>query len=371
MADFGSWEYHLTSGKITLSRRSLYMCGFKSDAESPESMLWENVHAGDRDRARLVSTEAITLCKPFELAVRYRMPDRTYRTYVTRALPLAGKDGKAERIIGIVRDITEQTHSKDTRLHLLRELMRTRDDERRRLALDLHESAGQSLAALKMNLGLLREALSKRSKGALALLQSSLELAEGAIREVRTISYLMHPPMLDEAGLDSALRWYARGFSERSGIQVRVDIAEAIGRYAREIEITIFRLVQEALTNVYRYSGSRTATIHLVRQNKHIRAEIHDEGCGLQTLFNTSGRRVVPGIGIADMRARVEQLNGTFEIESLPGRGTTIRAVLPVISSELSRPECIAVSDTDSPHQRLENRPKHAGHYETERGRCP
>jgi signal transduction histidine kinase len=337
MADFGSWEYQLTTRKVTLSPHLLHMCRVNPEADWRDEIRWENLHFEDRDRARMISSNAISLCKPFESAVRYRMPDGQLRTYFIRGLPVAGRDGKAKRVIGIVRDITEQLHSKNERLHLLHALMRTRDDERRRVALDLHESAGQSLAALKMSLGLLGEILSKRTKGAHMLLQSSLELLEGAIREVRTISYLMHPPMLDEAGLDPALRWYARGFSERSGIKVRVDVAEAIGRYAHEVEITIFRIVQEALTNVHRYSGSPTAIICLARENEHIRAEIQDEGCGLQSPAAPGDRFMLPGVGIAGMRERVEQLNGTFEIESIPGRGTTVRAILPLTTLKLPR----------------------------------
>ena len=330
MADFASWEYQLTTGRVTLSPHLLRMCRVDSETDWREEIRWENLHSEDREQTRMISSEAITLCKPFEFSVRYRMPDGHLRTYFIRGLPVAGNGGKANRVIGIARDITEQFHSEDERLHLLHALMRARDDERRRVALDLHESAGQSLAALKMSMGVLGEVLSKRSKRAHTLLQSSLEFVEGAIREVRTISYLMHPPMLDEGGLDPALRWYARGFSERSGIKVRVDVGETFGRYAHEIEITVFRIVQEALTNVHRYSGSPTAIICLARENEHIRAEIQDEGRGLQSPAAPGDGFMLPGVGIAGMRERVEQLNGTFEIESIPGHGTTVRAILPL-----------------------------------------
>ena len=336
LADFGSWEYNLATGATILSGRMLEMCEMNSGEGRSDTIPWKHLHAGDRERALTISKEAITACKPFEFVVRYRMTDGHSRLYFARGFPIADGGGKTERVLGVVRDITEIARSENERLNLVRALMRARDDERRRVSLDLHESAGQSLAALKMSLGLLRDALPKRNKGALALLRSSLELAEGAIREVRTISYLMHPPMLDEAGLHPALRWYARGFSERSGIQVRVDVAETIGRYPQEIEITIFRLVQEALTNVHRYSGSRTALICLARENHHIRAEIQDEGCGFQFSLGGPSGCSLPGVGIAGMRERVEQLKGTLEIESVPGHGTTIRAMLPLAPSESS-----------------------------------
>ena len=149
------------------------------------------------------------------------------------------------------------------------------------MARDLHESAGQTLAALKMSLARVQDELPQDCETARDLLRFSYELASTAVREVRTVSYLMHPPLLDEAGLNPALRWYARGFSERSMIRVDVDIAEDFGRQSQEIETTIFRVVQEALTNVHRYSGSRTASIRLTRDRESICVEIEDAGCGI------------------------------------------------------------------------------------------
>ncbi len=181
----------------------------------------------------------------------------------------------------------------------------------------------------------------------------------------------MHPSTLDEAGLEPALRWYARGFSERIGIQVRVEVAEATGRYAREIEMTIFRLVQEALTNVYRYSGSPTAIICIARENEHIRAEVQDEGCGLKSPATNADRCLVPGVGITGMRERVERLKGTFEIESVPGRGTTVRAVLPLTPSELQRPEHIDADDSNAAHQMFrENQTIGASRKRSQNGAC-
>jgi two-component system sensor histidine kinase UhpB len=140
----------------------------------------------------------------------------------------------------------------------------------------------------------------------------------------------MHPPLLDEAGLAPALRWYARGFADRSKLAVTVDIAENFGRLPQEIETTIFRVVQEALTNVHRYSGSATARIRIWRDDRLLHAEVQDEGCGLTIAGVGRGSHAPPGVGIAGMRERVQQLNGAFDIESVPGKGTTVRATLPV-----------------------------------------
>lgn len=205
-------------------------------------------------------------------------------------------------------------------------LMRVRDDERRALARELHESTGQTLAALKMTLGNLRDSFPRKRGRASSLIESCCELTEWAIREIRTVSYLMYPPMLDEAGLPSAVRWFARGFSERSNIAVTVDIPEHFDRLPQEVELTIFRLIQESLTNVYRYSGSATARICLTPEEDFIRVEVSDAGRGICS-DQRSGYAI--GVGITGMREQVRCLNGVFEIESAPGRGTTVRALFP------------------------------------------
>jgi signal transduction histidine kinase len=205
-----------------------------------------------------------------------------------------------------------------------------RDQERRKMARDLHESAGQTLAALKMTLGSLRKSLLPDNQRALPLLQSAVELTEDAIRELRTVAYLMHPPLLDEAGLGPALRWYARGFAERSGIQVAVEVPETFGRLSQDIETAVFRVVQEALTNVHRYSGSRVARVCLAIEDGHIRIEVQDEGCGIAPHGAIMNNEALPGVGIAGMRERITLLNGTFELETSAGVGTTVRAILPV-----------------------------------------
>jgi signal transduction histidine kinase len=212
--------------------------------------------------------------------------------------------------------------------------MRTQDAERRQIARDLHESVGQTLAALKMTLANLDHAHVENGN-ALAPLQEARGLAEDAIREIRVVSYLMHPPMLDEAGLAPTLEWYARGFSDRSNIQATVEVDRGLGRFSQQIETTVFRIVQEALTNVHRYSGSHTVTIRVARQDGQVLVEVSDQGCGLHSI--RPGRKARLGVGIAGMRERVKQLNGVFEMESRPGHGTTVRAVLPFVSQEPQR----------------------------------
>jgi PAS domain S-box-containing protein len=227
----------------------------------------------------------------------------------------------------IARDIRERRRTEQERREVSARLTRLRDDERRRLARELHDSTGQNLVALKMNLVAVQggsPGLDSRAREALAECQ---QLAEVSIREVRTLSYLLHPPLLDDRGLGSALRLYAEGFRERSGIAVEIEIAREFGRMHQELEIACFRLAQECLTNVHRHSQSPRARILLEKTGAEVRLEVSDSGCGF------SGGNILDreahGLGIQAMRERVQQLGGRLEIESGPA-GTRVLAVLPL-----------------------------------------
>ena len=244
--------------------------------------------------------------------------------------PHPGREMVTENVRSFVRGTPRKKRSVQELRLLSQKLIRARDQEWRQIARELHESAGQSSAALKMTLVRLGEALPKSRDLANDLLASAVELINGAIREVRTVSYPMHPPLLDEAGLGPALRWYAKGYSERSGITLDVQIPEDLGCAAQVVETTLFRLVQEALTNIHLYSGSRTGAIRLAREDAYLHAEIRDGGCGLSAPKLAGTAAASMGVGIAGMRERVAQLGGIFELESEPGRGTTVRATLPI-----------------------------------------
>ena len=333
VAHLGSWEFEVGPAVARLSKNLRKMYGFAANEEFTSETYTDRVHPRDRSRVRRILDEAIAACQPFEYELRYILPTGETRFFFTRGTPIAGPDGKTVRTLGVVHDITDSKRAQDDLRRLWRLMIQGRDEERRRMARELHESAGQSLAALKMSLSRLHESLPKNRKLADALLRSSAELVDAAAREVRTISYLMHPPLLDEAGLGPALRWYARGFAERSKIVVTVDIPDDFGRASQEVETTVFRVVQEALTNVHRYSGSSTARIRISREGGRLLAEVEDEGCGLTVAAPGAGPHAPPGVGIAGMRERVQQLNGAFQIESVPGRGTIVRAALPLSGS--------------------------------------
>jgi signal transduction histidine kinase len=331
IAGFGCWEYDVASGGVLISKQLRKMYELDPDEPWDSDRYWNNVLGSDRDDLRRMVLEAIAECKPFEYVTRYRLSEGPVRVFHARGSP-SGSADSGEHFRGVVHDITAQMHIEEELRRLSRDLMKTQDEERRQIARELHESAGQTLAALKMTLTNLEEALNEKDDGAEVHLRAARGLAEDAIREVRVLSYLMHPPMLDEVGLGPTLQWYGRGFSDRSNIQTTVEVDGEFGRLPQPIETTIFRIVQEALTNVHRYSGSKTVTIRLIREQDRALVEIIDRGCGLQSA--APGRNVRLGVGIAGMRERVKQLEGRFEIESAAGRGTTVRAILPLVMKE-------------------------------------
>jgi two-component system NarL family sensor kinase len=210
-------------------------------------------------------------------------------------------------------------------------LMRAQDDERRRIAQLLHETTAQNLAALKMLLARLNRTSAELGIGDRTVLAESISLAEQSMTEVRTLSYLLYPPFLDEAGLLSAFRWYAAGFADRSGIKVDLDLPESLERLPLDTETALFRVVQESLINIHRHAGSATARIRLRRDAETLILEIEDRGHGIP---DASLKLIMAGVGgvgvgIAGMSERLEQLGGRLEITS-DEHGTTVRARLPL-----------------------------------------
>jgi signal transduction histidine kinase len=229
--------------------------------------------------------------------------------------------------------VRERTSELDHANHSLRQLtgrlLNLQDEERRRIARELHDNAGQALAVLAMNLGAVAEDLGGLMKTA-GMVTDSASMVRQMSDDIRTMSYLLHPPLLDEMGLAPALKWYAEGFSERSKITVDLECAE-IGRLPREVETAIFRIVQECLINIHRHSGSPTAAIQVTRGERFVRLEVRDNGSGITPEMRNqmeSGGTV--GVGIRGMRERVSQLGGSLEIKSGgPGMGTRIMVRLP------------------------------------------
>ena len=245
---------------------------------------------------------------------------------------------KLPRSQGELEDrVRERTTKLDTANQNLRELsarlLQLQDEERRRIARELHDSIGQMLTALTMNLSSVRADIERLAKTATALSDSE-GLVQEMSTEVRTISYLLHPPLLDEKGLSSAIRWYVDGFIQRSKIKVDLDLPDDFRRLPRELETALFRVVQECLTNVHRHSGSSVAKIRVRHSGGQVLVEVADEGKGIppekKYVMASAGTH---GVGVRGMTERLRQLGGSLEINST-GAGTVVSARLPVTEPE-------------------------------------
>lgn len=229
------------------------------------------------------------------------------------------------RIIGasaIARDITERRQMEESLRSLSARILQAEDEERRRIARDLHDTTVQELALLSINIAQLKGVSDPAKLN--QMLTHAHELTNKCVQELRTLSYVLHPPMLDELGLASALKIYAEGFSQRSGVVLDIDVNPGWQRLSPETEIALFRVAQESLSNVVRHSGSPRATIKLER-NGEIKMAIIDEGRGVATATG----KVILGVGFLGMRERIKQLGGTLTIDSGPA-GTAVEARLPL-----------------------------------------
>jgi PAS domain S-box-containing protein len=281
------------------------------------------------------------------------LPDGTRRFADRTISPVKDSYGSVVMLVASGLDITEQKELRDkleervrTRTHELQKknqalyeqaqrvrelsgkLLHVQDEERRRLARELHDSAGQLIAAVQMNLIPLKVPAEKISLEFGKAIHDSLACLQQLSEELRTVSHLLHPPLLDEAGLPSALRWYVEGFSERSRIDVQLELPPDLARMSSDMEVTLFRVVQECLTNIHRHSGSKRASIRVSGLPQEISLEVRDYGQGMPSGQNGSSHPR-SGVGIQGMRERVHQLNGHFDIQSLSD-GTVVTARLPL-----------------------------------------
>jgi signal transduction histidine kinase len=225
-----------------------------------------------------------------------------------------------------------ELHRKTQQLEALNaQMTKLQDEERRRIARELHDSVGQLLAAIAMNGAVVDAESHKLSPNAAKRLLENATMVEEASKQIRTISHLLHPPLLDEAGLASALHWYVEGFSERSRIDARLDIPQSFAGLSKEMELSVFRVVQECLTNIHRHASSPTAAIRIAQDDACLRVEIEDAGKGIppekRSAFKASDRT---GVGLRGMRERLRLLGGTLHIQS-NHRGTRVTAILPVV----------------------------------------
>lgn len=289
-------------------------------------------HGGIAAMEKALAGEIVT-----ETDMPYEIPQTGEKGWCdNKYAPLRNENGEIIGVIATVRDITGRKRHEDELHELSSRLLQLQDEERRRIARDLHDSLAQHLLAANLNLAQLGKlspsARAKRS----ALISETRKIVSDCARQIRSLSYLLHPPLLDELGLASAIEEYALGFSRRTGIRVDLYLQSRAGRLSQETETALFRILQESLGNIQKHSASETAAIRLSSDSRQIALEISDRGKGIprSDLNHYSAQPQKLGVGILGMRERMRQLGGQLEITS-NGEGTTVRAILPLVSEVL------------------------------------
>ncbi|HXO34548.1 MAG TPA: PAS domain-containing sensor histidine kinase [Candidatus Acidoferrales bacterium] len=259
----------------------------------------------------------------WEGELRHTRRDGVQIVVASRWTTMRDQDGKPFAWLEINTDITSRKRAEEAARSLSGRILTLQDEERRKIARGLHDSLGQYLTALKINLNLLSSADGNREK----LASECFEIVEKCLTETRTISHLLHPPLLDEAGFGSAARWYVDGFAQRSGIKANIDLPPKLDRLHDDVEIALFRALQEALTNVHRHSAASEVEICVRVDKEQVHLEISDNGRGIPKIIDGDGHA---GVGIAGMRERVRELHGSLEIQS-GGSGTKLIIEIPVL----------------------------------------
>jgi PAS domain S-box-containing protein len=355
-ANIVTWDWDIDDGSVRWSEN---MKGIRGQSRGSfggnvEAFL-DSVHDEDRLRVRQAVQRALESEGNYHVEYRQVRTDGSIAWMEAHGQVVYDASNRSKSIMGVSRDISERKVSEKAlrdahqqlearvkertreldqaqeRLRMLSaRLLQMQDDERRRIARELHDTAGQILVALNLNLVPVEEELRKTNSLLLRPTTECLRLVDELSRDLRTMSHLLHPPLLDEAGLKSAVRWYVEGFAERSKIEVDLHLDDGLGRLAAELETAMFRIVQECLTNIHRHSGSSSASIVISCDAENVTIEIRDRGKGMPM-------PVRAGVGIQGMGERVRQLGGHLEIES-GSDGTRVTAIFPtdVASSEVS-----------------------------------
>ena len=273
-----------------------------------------------------------------------RLIDRAGRARTVRLTLTRSAQFGMEALCAVATELTELVETNEalrvtesSLRQLSGRLLQLQDEERRRIARDLHDTTGQKIAALSMSLDRVARLLDTKKPERDEALTEGRDIVRMIGEEIRTLSYLLHPPLLDESGLGSAVRWYAEGFQKRSGIRLNVNISPDLGRLSTDVEMALFRVVQESLTNVHRYSGSPDAEINVIETRDSVKLEVIDHGKGIQTGgVRTKIEGIASlGVGIPGMRERIRQFGGQLEVDF--GRdGTRVSASVPLKKAKVA-----------------------------------
>ncbi|MGB6898917.1 MAG: PAS domain-containing protein [Candidatus Acidiferrum sp.] len=302
------------------------------------SSLHNNLSAGQSDKLKKLIRQALHRSSAVELTLDATAGRPKLVRFTLRPL----KDSDIHKVGVVATELTELVEAnaalksnEESLRQLSARLLQLQDEERRRIARDLHDVTGQKLAVLSMALsGVLNRPNGNLDADSKRALTESLAWSKEVAAEIRTLSYLLHPPLLDELGLSSAVKWYLAGFTSRTGIQMEMEIPSDIQRLSPDAEVAIFRVLQESLTNVHRYAESPKAVVRMDVTADEIRLEIQDFGKGVQSSRANSPNGSVArlGVGIQGMTERMRQLGGKLEITSSPNKGTLVAATIPVSS---------------------------------------
>jgi len=334
-AEMGTWEYDPVTRRSTWSKQLWRLHNLQPlNRALTEHEIWRIINF--KNRRQLRRDFRLTLRKgvPFRYTEAQTQPDGSVRILMGIGAPVLDSAGKVTRIVGVTRDITSQVRTLSDVRSLSHKVLTIRAEEQRRMGRELHETTSQTLAALKMTLAQIGRVVPADNHKVLKLLRSSSDLASAAVREVRLVSSLLYPPLLKQAGLPAALAGYTKLFSDRSGIAVALRLARDFGRLDSEMELTAFRIIQEALTNVHRHAHASIATVRVERGENTLFVAIKDNGEGVPESRAQPSARIPLGVGIAGMRERIEQLHGQFKFISTAGQGTLVWVSIPVPRSE-------------------------------------
>jgi len=303
---------------------------------------WKRDEALGRSPHQLLQTvfpiplDEIQSADQWEGELQHTKRDSSQIVVASRWTTMRDREGNVLGWLEINTDITSRKRAEDAARKLTGRLLTLQDRERRRMARDLHDSLGQYLAALKMNMALLSAADGSQAP----LAAECSDIVDKCLTETRTLSHLLHPPLLDEAGLGSAARWYVDGFAQRSGLNVTLELPPEMGRLNGDVETALFRVLQEGLTNVHRHSDSSAVDIRFILGANKVRLQIKDNGHGMpkKTLKRLVEGVADAGVGIPGMRERMRELGGSLEIQS-DASGTLLRVEIPIYKSEQVEPE--------------------------------
>jgi PAS domain S-box-containing protein len=313
--------------------------GFSQEEWLDDPIRWyQHIHPEDKSRWSIEAAEMLATGNPLKSSYRVLSRDGKILWFRCEAKMIRHEDGRPWFMLGVGFDISELKRTEEAlreRTEALRylsaNLLDLQDKERRKIARDLHDGIGQYLVALKLNFDLLASSLEDGND----LWQEARHLLEECVSQTRNLSYLLHPPMLEVNGLAPTIRWYMEGFAQRSGLEVKLNAPAVMPRLPDAIEIAVYRVLQESLTNVLRHSGSNSVEVSLGNGNNEVFLEVRDKGHGIPRdvlrRFRETGSRV--GVGLAGMKERISEIGGRFDISS-DEQGTLVRAALPLATSE-------------------------------------